>query len=311
MRESIVRIEISHARGEVTMGRAHERGGHPLFQQKRGERHFLEGTTMSFKSAILAGVALLAGAGAANAAVVRGDLNLRSGPGTGYAVIEVMPAGSSVDVLSCTGGWCRVAYAGETGYASRSYLGGATTAYVTPPVTTYATYPYEYGTYAYDNYGYGPYAYDYDYYDYGPTIGFGFFGGAPFYRHHYRHFGYRHFGRRDFANRHVGERHFADRNFSNRRFGSGRYRGIFASAPSGFERTRTRGNVTLGNFGGRHFRGANFQGHASGRLAGNFAASHGATHAMHIGGAHVGGGHFSGSGHVSGHFGGRGGHGRH
>ncbi|HET7848351.1 MAG TPA: SH3 domain-containing protein [Pseudolabrys sp.] len=233
---------------------------------------------MSFKSVMLAGVALLASAGAASAAVVENDLNLRSGPGTGYAVIDVMPAGASVDVLSCTGGWCRVAYAGETGYASRSYLGGATTAYVAPPAYTYAP-AYEYGPYAYD-YGYSPY--DYGYYDYGPTIGFGFFGGTGFYRHHhYRHFGHRHFGNRHFANRH---------------FRSGNYRNAFASAPSGFERNRAGG----------HFGHANVRGHAGGHFAGNFTANRGA---MHMGGGHFsGGGRVGGGGHAGGHIGGGGGH---
>jgi uncharacterized protein YraI len=79
------------------------------------------------------GVLMLAGAGAANAAVVTGDLNLRSGPGTGYNVIDTMPAGSRVDILGCTGSWCEVAFGGMTGYASASYLGGGSQAYAAAP----------------------------------------------------------------------------------------------------------------------------------------------------------------------------------
>jgi uncharacterized protein YraI len=91
---------------------------------------------MTFKSALLAGGLLLAGAGAANAAIVEGDLNLRSGPGTGYRVIAVMPAGARVDVLGCSGSWCRVAWGSAEGYASASYLGGSGPVYaaVPPPV---------------------------------------------------------------------------------------------------------------------------------------------------------------------------------
>jgi uncharacterized protein YraI len=84
------------------------------------------------------GLLLIAGASAANAAVVSGDLNLRSGPGTGYRVIDTMPAGSYVDVLGCTGSWCQVQFAGVTGYASASYLGGggyaAAPVYAEPPI---------------------------------------------------------------------------------------------------------------------------------------------------------------------------------
>jgi uncharacterized protein YraI len=94
------------------------------------------------------GLLLLAGASAANAAVVTGDLNLRSGPGTGYGVIDTMPAGAYVDVLGCTGSWCEVAFGGITGYASASYLGGgggdayaeAPPVYVAPPVYSTRVY---------------------------------------------------------------------------------------------------------------------------------------------------------------------------
>jgi uncharacterized protein YraI len=121
------------------------------------------------------GLLTLAGIGAANAAVVTGDLNLRSGPGTGYRVIGTMPAGSYVDVLGCSGAWCRVEFGGAVGYASASYLGGGG-AYAAAPV-------------------YAPPVYSAPYYA-GPAIGFGFgfgsgwhhYGARHYYhRHHYRH----------------------------------------------------------------------------------------------------------------------------
>ena len=62
---------------------------------------------MRLKTLALAAGALMLSAGAASAAVVTNDLNLRSGPGTNYQVVDTMPAGARVNVLSCTGGWCR------------------------------------------------------------------------------------------------------------------------------------------------------------------------------------------------------------
>ncbi|HEX5508493.1 MAG TPA: SH3 domain-containing protein [Pseudolabrys sp.] len=130
---------------------------------------------MSFKSVMLAGTLLLAGAGAANAAVVESDLNLRSGPGTGYGVVAVMPAGARVDVVGCTGSWCRVAYGSAEGYASRNYLGGRGAAYAGAPV--YVEPPL-----------YGPPVYGYDYAYAPPLFGFGFgFGGWHRGFHHFHH----------------------------------------------------------------------------------------------------------------------------
>lgn len=128
---------------------------------------------MNCKSLMFGGLLLLAGVGAANAAVVTNDLNLRSGPGTGYRVIDTMPAGSYVDVMGCTGSWCRVQFGGSVGYASASYLGGGDS-YAAAPV-------------------YAPPVYTEPYYA-APAIGFGFGVGSGWrhyghrhYRHHHRH----------------------------------------------------------------------------------------------------------------------------
>lgn len=68
--------------------------------------------------------ALLMSAGMAFAAPaeVTNDLNMRTGPGTNYGVVTVVPDGDTVDILNCDGGWCRVRYAGRTGWVSASYL---------------------------------------------------------------------------------------------------------------------------------------------------------------------------------------------
>lgn len=62
--------------------------------------------------------------------VVDGSLNLRSGPGTSYGVLVVMPDNASVTLLGVTqAGFVKVTYNGTTGWASSTYIrvGGSTT----------------------------------------------------------------------------------------------------------------------------------------------------------------------------------------
>jgi hypothetical protein len=51
------------------------------------------------------------------------DVNLRSGPGTGYAVLHVVPAGDSVTLVSSSpsGGFYNVTHKGVTGWSSGTY----------------------------------------------------------------------------------------------------------------------------------------------------------------------------------------------
>lgn len=123
---------------------------------------------------LYAGAALLLSAGAAAAApaVSRADLNVRSGPGTEYAVVGVIQAGQTVDVAGCSGSWCQVAFDGGSGFASRSYLQMAAGA---PGVGVAVQAP------AYDPYDYGYYDYGYSY---GPSIGF---YSGPRYHRGWRH----------------------------------------------------------------------------------------------------------------------------
>ena len=119
------------------------------------------------KTALLAAAsALLLSAGAASAApaVVEASVNLRAGPGTQYPVVGAIPGGATVDVAGCTESWCRVNFAGETGFANRRYLALASAA---APVGVAVAPGYVYDdtpAYAYDDY------YDYGY-DYGPGVG--------------------------------------------------------------------------------------------------------------------------------------------
>ena len=59
----------------------------------------------------------------ATVAVDWGSLNVRSGPGAGYGKTDGLAKGTSVLVLSRSGDWSRILYAGtKTGYVSSRYL---------------------------------------------------------------------------------------------------------------------------------------------------------------------------------------------
>jgi len=132
---------------------------------------------MRMMKRLLLGVGLMAvsaGVTAAAPAVVQTDLTLRSGPGPRYAAIATLPAGTTVDVRTCTSRWCRVAFEGGQGFANRAYLAFGSAAVVPG---------YEYGPdYGYYDPGYygDDYAYygDDGYYPYGyGGFGFAFRGG--------------------------------------------------------------------------------------------------------------------------------------
>lgn len=69
-------------------------------------------------------VVVMMSAGQAVAAFVTTDLNMRAGPGTGYARIAVVPAGHPVRILNCVPSWCRIDYRGIVGWAHAAYLSG-------------------------------------------------------------------------------------------------------------------------------------------------------------------------------------------
>lgn len=71
---------------------------------------------------------------AAAAATTTANLNLRSGPGTTYSVLLVIPSGATVNATGAAqNGFVRVTYDGVTGWSSNQYLetGGAVTATTT------------------------------------------------------------------------------------------------------------------------------------------------------------------------------------
>jgi uncharacterized protein YraI len=146
------------------------------------------------KSAVLVG-ALLAGscAGAvARPAFTTFNANLRSGPGIGSAIVDIVPDQAPIEVRSCSGSWCRVNWEGAEGYLSSTLIAygprQANIARTPPEVTTVNAMP---PTFAYSdrrtftsgatcNRSYDPgcwgsagrysyYGYDADY-DYGPDF---------------------------------------------------------------------------------------------------------------------------------------------
>lgn len=76
--------------------------------------------------AALAATVMLASAGAAFAApaTASSNVNVRSGPGGGYGVVDVLRRGDRVDVQQCRGGWCYIEKRGPDGWVSANYLNG-------------------------------------------------------------------------------------------------------------------------------------------------------------------------------------------
>ncbi len=55
--------------------------------------------------------------------IATGTVNVRTGPGTGYAKVGTLPSGEVVDVKQCQGSWCFVDRDGGTdGWVSKNYL---------------------------------------------------------------------------------------------------------------------------------------------------------------------------------------------
>src|SRR6185312_3000113 len=103
-----------------------------------------------------------------------GNVNMRAGPGTGYAVITTIPAGAPIEVIGCSS-WCQVAFGGTEGFASANYVSGARvgTSYGAAAPYAYAAPPVYEGYYG-DGY-YGDRYYDDSYYGgYGPGLSFSF-----------------------------------------------------------------------------------------------------------------------------------------
>jgi hypothetical protein len=103
--------------------------------------------------------------GTGEPSIVYTTVNLREGPGTSYSVVAKIPAGSTINVGSCTGQFCQASWQGKDGYVIATSLvkRSAAPGYGSPP-PGYAP-PADYaGPPVYYGYGPGPYCCGY----YGP-----------------------------------------------------------------------------------------------------------------------------------------------
>jgi uncharacterized protein YraI len=138
---------------------------------------------MTLKKKLMMSAGLLAlstGLAAAVPAVVQTDVNLRTGPGTNYDVLTALPAGATVDVIGCQQSWCRVSYAGTSGFASRGYLGLGGGVAAGPAYRTFGQ--------GYVSGGYEPgYGFDQGDYSNGYTPGYtyGYYGTPDYYGRRY------------------------------------------------------------------------------------------------------------------------------
>jgi uncharacterized protein YraI len=78
----------------------------------------------------------LADPGAATASV-----NVRTGPGVQYRVVDVLYPGEPVDIGDCELGWCHITHDGPSGWVSARYLTGADYGPVYEPAPVYEEPP--------------------------------------------------------------------------------------------------------------------------------------------------------------------------
>lgn len=88
---------------------------------KRQTRKLLLNLATGLAVATTAIVVFLPAAQAAPAEATA-HVNVRSGPGTGYGVVDVLAPGENVDVRGCQGSWCMVEKSGPDGWVSANYL---------------------------------------------------------------------------------------------------------------------------------------------------------------------------------------------
>jgi hypothetical protein len=123
--------------------------------------------------------------------VVNTTVNLRQGPGTSTQIVGRIPAGSQVEIGSCSGEWCQATFQGMSGYVIATALaqggapGGRPPSAPPPPPPGYAGPPPGYGPpppgYAGPPPGYADPA-PYPYPGPGPYYGPYYYGYGPYWR---------------------------------------------------------------------------------------------------------------------------------
>jgi Bacterial SH3 domain len=84
-------------------------------------------STAVYAAAFVGLVALSPVCASAAPGVVNTTVNLRQGPGTSTPIVGKIPAGSQVEIGTCSGEWCQATFQGMSGYVIASALaqGGA------------------------------------------------------------------------------------------------------------------------------------------------------------------------------------------
>ena len=72
--------------------------------------------------ALLAGMVALPVVAMAADAYTTGNVNVRTGPGTGYAKVGTLYEGTRVDLRGCESNWCNIRGDGLRGWVSANYL---------------------------------------------------------------------------------------------------------------------------------------------------------------------------------------------
>lgn len=72
--------------------------------------------------ALAAGLAFSAGAAQAAPGHAAVAANVRSGPGLGFSVVDVLQPGEYVIVVGCNASWCEIHHIGPDGWVARSLL---------------------------------------------------------------------------------------------------------------------------------------------------------------------------------------------
>ena len=71
---------------------------------------------------LAAGLALTATAALAAPGIASVNANVRSGPGTGFGVVDTLTKGEYVIVKKCGASWCTISHIGKDGYVSRALI---------------------------------------------------------------------------------------------------------------------------------------------------------------------------------------------
>jgi uncharacterized protein YraI len=88
----------------------------------RHQRKLLKTAATGVAVAATALVVFLPAVAQAAPGTVTSNVNVRSGPGGNYGVVDTVRSGTAVDVQQCEGSWCYIAKPGPDGWVSAQFL---------------------------------------------------------------------------------------------------------------------------------------------------------------------------------------------